>query len=101
MAFTSDDLRDFTHYAEAHLKDGVADSIAQLANRWERERAALNAEKPVAVFDPTQPLEEQIAGGGEVILGARDLREALGRKGGVTTAELLAKAAAVAKDAGR
>ena len=103
MAFTFDDLREFTNFAEEQLKVGSADSIVQIANRWERERAILAEQNgaPACMFDPTRSLNEQLAGGQAVVFGARDLHAALKQKTGVTTAELLAKLAALDKDAGR
>jgi len=102
MAFTFDELRSFTHFAEEQLKEGTLDSIVQIANRWERERGATKGDDAAGVmFDPSRPLDEQMSGGQTVILGARDLRAAIGRTGGITTAELLAKAEALAKEVGR
>jgi hypothetical protein len=103
MPFTSDDLRQFTHFAEEQLRIGAADSISQLASRWERQRATDcgHAELLVAIFDSSRPLPEHLAESSEVVFGAGDLRQALSRTGGITTAELLAKAEAAAKAAGR
>ena len=103
MPFTSNDLREFTQFAEEQLKVGAADSIGQLASRWESQRATAcgDAELLVANFDSSRPLPEHLAEQGEVVFGASDLRQALSRTGGITTAELLAKAEAAAKAAGR
>lgn len=103
MAFTFDDLREFTSFAEEQLKVGSADSIVQIVNRWERERATLAEQDGASacMFDPTRSLNDQLADGQAVVFGARDLHVALEQKSGVTTAELFAKLAALDKDAGR
>ena len=103
MPFTSDDLREFTHFAEEQLKVGNAESISQLASRWESQRATAcpDVELLAAIFNSSRPLPEHLAEQREVVFGASDLRQALGRTGGITTAELLAKAEAAAKAAGR
>ena len=103
MSFTSDELREFTHFAEEELKIGAAESISQLASRGEGQRstACRDVELLAAIFDSSRPLPEHLAEQREVVLGASDLRQALSRTGGITTAELLAKADAAAKAAGR
>src|SRR5258708_6753308 len=98
MPFTSDDLREFTHFAEEQLKVGAAESISQVASLWESQRAKAcrDVELLAAIFDSSRPWPEHLGEQREVVLGASDLRESLGRTGGITTAELLAKADAAA-----
>src|SRR5262249_43442627 len=103
MPFTSDDLRDFTLFAEDQLRVGVAESISQLASRWESQRASASGDVELlaAILDSSRPIPEHFGEQREVILGAGDLQKALNRTGGITTAELVAKAEAAAKAAGR
>ena len=99
MAVTKEDLSEFNRFADEKLRLGSAESIVALAGEWElqqREAQEIFANgtaiqenvdavsvRKLAIFFPAVQDEQQ-------------LREALSRSGGVTTAEMLAKAAKAA-----
>lgn len=95
MAVTKEDLRDFTHFADEKLDNGGAATMSELVYEWEsqreqREPIQVDVEtiRELAKFFPNMQDEER-------------LRQALGRHGGATTAEMLGKAMLTAARAGR
>ncbi len=101
MAVTNEDLRDFLFFAGEKLVNGGADSLVELARQWESQRPA---KKPVAEtvgipieIDPAtlKFLAEAFPEVSDELL----LKRALNRRGGVTTEQLLSKAASAAAKA--
>jgi hypothetical protein len=95
MAITKEDLRDFAHFANQKLENGGAATLSDLVHEWESRRtssAPIQADvetiRNLAAFFPEVKDEEQI-------------RRALERRDGVTTAEMLGKAMLAAVRAGR
>jgi len=104
MAITKEDLRDFTRFADERLHNGGADSLVALAGEWE----SLHQKGEIGVVD-LPPLDLDIdeetlralAAAFPDVDDPEKLRRAASRRGGLTTAQMLAKAAAVAEQAGR
>jgi hypothetical protein len=102
MAITKDDLRDFNRFADERLETGGANSLVELAGEWEAQRR----EARDTIADVGECHVEIDADTLSALVAAfpdaqdpRRLKQALARRGGVTTAELLAKAAAAAQKA--
>lgn len=99
MAVTKEDLGDFIRFADEKLENGCAISLMELAGEWEaqhRERERVAGTCPIKV-DPATISE--LAKAFPDVQDAQQLQRALARRGGVTTAEMLSKAAAAAKAA--
>jgi hypothetical protein len=95
MAVTTEDLREFARFADQQLKNGGSTTMVELANLWESQRlngdqiqVDIETVRELAKFFPDVQDEEQ-------------LKRAIKRRGGVTTAEMLGKAMLAAVRAGR
>jgi hypothetical protein len=92
MSVTNDELRDFAHFADEKLQNGEAGTLLELAWEWEsgrRSDSSMSGTSPIAV-DP-----ETIQELGKFFPDPADeeqLKQALARRGGVTTAEMLGNA---------
>jgi hypothetical protein len=92
MAITKDDLRDFTRFADERLENGGADSLVALAGEWEsqrRERKSVATNCAISVDSETL---QKLAKAFPDVQDEEQLRRALARSGGVTTAEMVGKA---------
>ena len=98
MPITKKDLQSFVHFAEETLENGGVDSLVELARMWEGKRGTSEATLDVKIdADTARWLAEMFPD----VHDEQRLQEARARRGGVTTAEMLRKAAAAAKEAGR
>ena len=104
MAITKEELRDFGRFADEKVEHGEAASIVELAGQWEAQRGERS--KPVADdscvdldIDATSIIALRAAFPDK--LDDRKLQQALARRDGITTAELLAKATAAGEKASR
>lgn len=95
MKVTPEDLRNFTSFANEKLENGGARTMFELVHAWESQRVDGNpievdrdAVRALAEFFPDVP-------------DADRRNQAVERKGGVTTAEMLGKAMLAAIRAGR
>ena len=97
MSITKEDLRDFTRFADQKLENGGAATMSELVQEWESQRRS------------TPPLCVEIDAHSASVLAAafpedqndEKLKQSLGRRDGITTAELLRRAASAAEKAGR
>jgi hypothetical protein len=102
MAVAKEELQAFTRFADEKLAQGEVVSIADLAGQW--EALCREATVPVGTGEPicADISEETLRFLAAEFPDIRDdekLRQALGRRGGVTTAQMLAKAAAAVEKA--
>ena len=101
MTITQDDLREFARFADEKLRSGEKGTLLELACEWESRRdiggagsqtAPVNADletvRELAKLFPDTPADDQ-------------LKRALARRGGVTTAEMLGRAMLAAARARR
>ena len=104
MAITKTDLRNFIRFAEDVLQNGGADSLVQLASVWESQRRedCSNSANSIGAC-PIQVVEETIRALAIAFPepDEQQLQRALGRSGGVTTAEMIGKAVLEAYRANR
>jgi hypothetical protein len=102
MPFTKDDLLDFNRFAGEKLERGAADSLVVLVGEWEtkrqREKQIVNELPPLDVNIDEKTLQSLAAAFPDVE-DPEKLRAALSRRGGLTTAQMLAKAAALGHQA--
>jgi hypothetical protein len=96
-------LQDFSRFVDQKLKNGDAESLVELAGEWERQR---HNGKP-EIYEVEIPIEfdadtlKELAGAFPEEIDERKLDLALSRRDGITTAQLLSKAAAAAEKAAR
>lgn len=103
MAFTKDDLRDFNQFASERLENSGVDSLFTLVGEWQTTRQrgdepSVRAVPPLDVNVDEKTLEFLIA----AFPDSNDpdqLQAALARRGGLTTAQMLAKAVALEQKA--
>ena len=90
MAITSRELNEFTEFAGERIKSGEADTLVALASEWEARRRngaiAVDAESLAALAAAFPDVDDD-----------QQLRQAMSRKGGITTQEMLRKAALAAE----
>jgi len=102
MPFTKDDLQDFSRFAGEKLERGVADSLVVLVGEWEtkrqKEKQIVNELPPLDV-DIDEKTLQSLAAAFPDVEDPEKLRAALSRRGGLTTAQMLAKAAALGHQA--
>ena len=90
MAVTKEDIREFNRFVEKKLANGGAKSLAALVSEWESLRGKSGHEldeQTTRAFSTAFPEGQD----------EFELQQALARRGGITTAELLSKAAIAAK----
>jgi hypothetical protein len=102
MAVTKEELREFTRFADEKLAQGDVESIVDLAGQWETRcrNATTSTDKGEPIFEDIS--EETLRFLAAAFPDVRDdekLRDALSRRGGVTTAQMLANAAAAVEKA--
>jgi hypothetical protein len=102
MSITKHDLRDFSRFANERLKNGAANSLVDLAGEWEaqhretRQTVAETGHLPIEIDDATlKQLAEAFSEVSDEIL----LQRVRARRTGVTTEQLLSKAASAAAKA--
>jgi hypothetical protein len=90
MAITSRELNEFTEFVGERIKSGDAGTLVALASEWEARRRngaiAVDAESLAALAAAFPDVDDD-----------QQLRQAMSRKGGVTTQEMLRKAALAAE----
>ena len=97
MPITTEDLRDFSRFAGEKLDNGGANSLVELAREWEAQRGPTAVSLDVKIDANTARwLTEAFPD----VNDEQRLQQALARRGGVTTAEMVNKAATAAKEAG-
>lgn len=102
MAITKEELRDFSRFANERLERGEAASLVELAGQWEVERNKMgcpDANSKTLCDSLNDETVRILAAAFPDTLDDAQLQRALERRGGVTTAQLLAKAAAAAEKA--
>ena len=97
MAVTKEDLQGFQRFADGKLENGGADSLVELASEWEAQRRGMS-ESPSEIDAPTLSL---LAAAFPEVEDMGKLQQALARRGGVTTAQLLSNAALAAEKSGQ
>ena len=100
MAVTKEDLREFNRFADEKLERGGADSIVELAGEWEAQRHEVQSSVTNGVsnlIDIDEDTLRALAAAFPDVQDEHKLRQALARRGGITTAQMLAKAAAAAE----
>jgi hypothetical protein len=102
MAVTKADLQDFSQFANQRLENGDVDSLVTLVGEWEAKHKT--AEKFVTELPPLDVnIDEKtlrsLAAAFPDVEDPEKLRAALSRRGGLTTAQMLAKAATLAHKA--
>ncbi len=97
MAFTKEDLRDFNQFANARLDNSVVDSLVVLVNEWETKQQG--GELPPLEVKIDDKTLRSLAAAFPDVEDLEKLRAALSRRGGLTTAQMLAKAAALGQKA--
>ena|SRR5438105_1306021 len=104
MPVSKEDLRDFNRFANERLENGGADSLIALAGDWEAQRRkeenAVADLPPIDVKIDAETLRS-LAAAFPDIDDEEMLRRALSRGGGLTTAQMLAKAATLAENTGQ
>jgi hypothetical protein len=101
MAITEGDLRSFINFADEKLKNGGSVSLVELAGEWEmRHRGQTSGETNPAIQVDQETIRE-LAKAFPDVDDKQKLQQALARRGGVTTAEMLGKAMLAAARAGR
>ena len=100
MAVTKDDLRKFTQFAEEVVANGGADSLVQLASEWEAQRDENSTSVDNCAIQVDEETIRELAKAFPES-DEQQLRQALSRRGGVTTAEMLGKAVLAAYRANR
>lgn len=104
MAITEEDLRDFNRFVGEKLENGGVNSLVQLAGEWEAQRHAKKehaADGSGIDVDVDAKTLRSLAAAFPEVDNEEMLRSALSRRGGVTTAQMLAKAAVLAEKASR
>ena len=96
MAVTKEDLRNFQRFADGKLDNGGADSLVELASEWEAQRRGMS-ESLSEIDAPTLSL---LAAAFPEVEDMGKLQQALARRGGITTAQLLSNAALAAEKSG-
>jgi hypothetical protein len=102
MPFTKDDLQDFNRFAGEKLERGVADSLVVLVGEWETKRqreTQVVIELPPLEINIDEKTLQALAAVFPDVEDPEKLRAALSRRGGLTTAQMLAKAAALGQRA--
>jgi hypothetical protein len=92
MAVTKDDLRDFTRFADVRLANGEVDSLVALAGEWESQRREQKSTATNCAISVDSETLQKLAEAFPDVQDEEQLRRALARRGGVTTAEMLGKA---------
>ena len=93
--------QDFNQFANERLENSVVDSLVMLVNEWKTKQ---QSEEQIADLPPLEvnidekTLRSLVAAFPDVD-DPEKLRAALGRRGGLTTAQMLAKAAALGQKA--
>ncbi|HEY4234093.1 MAG TPA: hypothetical protein VGM76_11740 [Lacipirellulaceae bacterium] len=97
MAVTKDDLRNFQRFADEKLDNGESDSLVELASEWEAQRRG----KSESVCEIDLPTLDLLAAAFPEMGDVGKLQQALARRGGVTTLQLLSNAALAADKSGK
>jgi hypothetical protein len=92
MPVTKDDLRDFTRFADEKLRNGGADSLIDLASEWEARRRPKKTNLANCSIQVDSETLQKLANAFPAVQDEEQLRRALARRGGVTTAEMLGNA---------
>jgi hypothetical protein len=99
MPITKDDLQDFQRFAGEKLERGLAESLVTLAGEWEAQRQVVNQGesevRPIEMGLSSDEWRKLVAAFPDVEDKAK-FQQALGRRGGVSTAQMLANAASAA-----
>jgi hypothetical protein len=93
MAVTKEDLRNFQRFADEKLDNGGSDSLVELASEWEAQRRG----KSESLSEIDAPTLSLLAAAFPEVEDKGKLQQALARRGGVTTAQLLSNAALAAE----
>jgi hypothetical protein len=91
MPVTKQDLYDFTRFASAKLENGATKTMLELAKEWEAQWESNSTTANCAIQIDPETLQK-LAKAFPDVQDDEQLRRALGRRGGVTTAEMLGKA---------
>jgi len=101
MTVTKEDLRDFTLFANHKLENGAAGTLSELASEWESQRLGERSSRENSAIPVDSDTIRELAKFFPDVQDERRLREALARRGGVTTAEMLGNAMLAAARSGR
>jgi len=93
MAITKEDLRNFQRFADEKLDNGGSNSLVDLASEWEAQRRR-TSERVAKIDAPSLGL---LAAAFPEVEDVGKLQQALARRGGVTTVQLLSNAALAAE----
>jgi hypothetical protein len=88
MAITKDDLRDFNRFVDEKLDNGGVDSLVKLAREWE----AMRHESTEIASELDEHTARTVATAFPDDQDDERLRQAIERRGGITTAQLLNRA---------
>jgi hypothetical protein len=92
MAITKEDLRDFSRFADERLQNGETCTLVELVREWESRRRERNSDLANCVIQVDPETLQKLAKAFPVVHDEEQLRRALARRGGVTTAEMLGNA---------
>jgi hypothetical protein len=92
MAVTKEDLRDFSRFADVKLQNGVTGTLVDLVREWEAQRQEKNSNAANCGIQVDPETLQKLAKAFPDVDDEEQLRRALARRGGVSTAEMLGKA---------
>jgi hypothetical protein len=92
MSVTREDLHDFTRFADEKLQNGASRTLLELAREWESQRPEKEPTDANCAIQVDPETLQKLAKAFPDVQDDEQLRRALARRGGVTTAEMLGKA---------
>lgn len=101
MAISKEDLHDFSRFADEKLNSGETTSLVELAAQWEARRLEIREiELDIRKIHPDVDAETlRLLAAAFPEPDERQLQRAFARRGGATTAQMLANAASAAEKA--
>jgi hypothetical protein len=92
MTKSQDELREFVRFADGKLRNGAAHTLLELACEWESQRRDGHPSSEPAPIDMDLESLRQLARHFPEAPEDGQLEQALARRGGATTAEMLGQA---------